>query len=242
MERREKHHLSLHEITQLYGEDGLEERFQREVDSLDISDEDRRRINEALALALYLHLPQTRGENPYSTHILRVSSRIIHHFKVTDPEIIIAALLHDAVEDQSKRLLDEEVELDDIEYKSAALSLIEEQFGGEVADLVAKVTNNKFDEKMNKNDQYKYGVVKAMTKSPKARIIKLSDFLDNCSGIIYNESTSLAAKLAAKYLPLIPMMKEFALMPDTPLADEARKYIVERLERAEKRCHEILDN
>lgn len=241
MDRSSKYDLPLHEVTQRYGEDGLEERLCYEIDSLDLSPEDQARINKALDLALYAHLPQTRGEHPYSTHILRTSARIIYHFKVKDPEIIIAALLHDIVEDQSKRILGEIDLKDEIEYKSAALSMIEEQFGGEVAGLVAKVTNHNFDEVSDKNQRYKEDVTQAMTENPKARVIKLSDFLDNCSGIIYNESPPLAEKLAAKYLPLIPIMKEFALMSDTPLNSEARSYIVERLERAESRCYDILE-
>ncbi len=243
MKDTNKYELPLHEVTRLHGEYGLEERFCHEVDSLDLPIEDYQRINEALTLALYAHLPQTRGEHPYSTHILRVSARIIHHFKVKDPDIIIAALLHDIIEDQARRMLGDDIELaDEIEYKSAALAVIDEKFGSEVATLVAKVTNHNFNSNTDKNQQYKKDVTQAMAENPKARIIKLSDFLDNCSGIIYNESPQKAEKLAAKYLPLIPVMKEFALMPDTPLEPEARDYIVERLSRAENRCHELLAN
>lgn len=234
--------LPLHEVTRLYGAEGLEERFIDEVSELDLPHEESAAIYDAMGLALAAHEGQTRGEHPYSTHILRVGARIMYHFGVTDQEVITAALLHDTVEDVPGRVAGFEInEPKSLLQREAALTVIADRYGEGVAGLVAAVTNPPtVDPNRDKHEQYREHVVEAMTANPRARIIKLSDFIDNCSGIIYNEDPQRALKLARKYLPLVPAMRTFAMDPSTPISMEARDYIIERLDRAEDRCLDLL--
>lgn len=84
------------------------------------------RLEEAFALAHSLHREQTRkGSNlPYITHPMAVAALVGEYGG--DENQVIAALLHDAVEDQGG---------------AETLALIRERFGEEVADLVDGCTD-----------------------------------------------------------------------------------------------------
>jgi (p)ppGpp synthase/HD superfamily hydrolase len=232
----------LHELTQQEGLDGLLRTFENEVNALDISEGDRQRIFEANKLQLYAHEEQPRGDHNYATHILRVSLRIMHYFGISDPDIIIASLLHDSAEDQSGRISYKLGYSDDPRNKDTKLALtaIRDQFGDTVSDIVTAVTNPDFDPYEDHHIQYRTHVVDSLSESPKARTIKLSDFIDNCTGLIHNESKEHARKLAAKYGPLIPSMRIFTMSPQTELSDNARQYILRQLDTAQERCDELL--
>src|SRR5437762_12120729 len=62
-----------------------------------------RRFEAALLLATRLHATQTRkgGRIPYVSHLLGVASLALEHG--ADEDVAVAALLHDAVEDQGGR-------------------------------------------------------------------------------------------------------------------------------------------
>jgi len=62
---------------------------------------DRDRVEKALALASGLHAAARRQREPYSCHLLRVAVRVVSHYRVRDPDVVCAALLHDAVEDHA---------------------------------------------------------------------------------------------------------------------------------------------
>lgn len=84
------------------------------------------RFDAALSLAADLHRQQTRkgSEVPYLSHLLGVASLVIEHGG--DEDEAIAALLHDAVEDQGGE---------------ATLAVIREGFGSRVAEIVAGCTD-----------------------------------------------------------------------------------------------------
>src|SRR5271165_2455604 len=94
--------MPLHAITSTYGEDGLRERFAVEIASF--AEDDQRRLNRALELAARLHARDRREREPYLNHLLRVAIRIMSRYGVRDADVIIAALLHDAVEDHAAEL------------------------------------------------------------------------------------------------------------------------------------------
>lgn len=85
------------------------------------------RLNEAFAYASRVHQDQTRkgGDIPYLGHLMGVASNVIEYGGNEDE--VIAALLHDAVEDQGgmKRLRE-----------------IEAMFGPVVADIVKSCSDN----------------------------------------------------------------------------------------------------
>ena len=82
------------------------------------------------------HVHQRRkgaAEEPYINHLLEVAMLVAEATDGKDPELVIAALLHDAIEDQE-----------------VPQSIIAQAFGPGVAELVEEVTDDK---KLEKQDR-----------------------------------------------------------------------------------------
>src|SRR5215469_1984580 len=94
--------MPLHAITEVYGEEGLRERFLLEVETF--PPDERAQLVAALDLAAKLHADDRRVREPYMNHLLRVAIRIIKYYGVRDVDVLTAALLHDAVEDHPAEL------------------------------------------------------------------------------------------------------------------------------------------
>jgi hypothetical protein len=77
-------------------------------------------------------------------------------------------------------------------------------------------------------------VAASLAASPWARVIKASDFTDNAVGIIHLTGPKLA-RLAAKYAPLVPALRELILRPDTPLDADVKDMIAGQLDTARDR-------
>jgi GTP pyrophosphokinase len=91
-----------------------------------MTDEEARRLGDALAYATWLHRGQQRKATPipYVSHLLGVSSIVLEHGGSTNEAI--AGVLHDAVEDQGGQ---------------ATLDHIRERFGDEVGAIVLGCTD-----------------------------------------------------------------------------------------------------
>jgi hypothetical protein len=224
-ERRLLVAMPLHAITALYGEAGLRERLTIEAAAFPPADRDR--ITRAFDLAARLHAHDRRQREPYLNHPLRVAIRIISHYSVHDPDIMCAALLHDAVEDHAEDLAPRGSQLD-------ALAVLSRQFGTRVADLVASVTNPPGEPGRDRHEQYREHVAASLEASPWARVIKASDFTDNGVGLIHTTGAKMES-LAAKYAPLVPLLRDLISRPDTPLSDEVKQHILDQLTRAAER-------
>jgi hypothetical protein len=122
----------------------------------------------------------------------------------------------------------------------AALAVIAERFGPRVADLVRAVTNPTYDDDRDHHVQYREHVAHSLEHNPWARVVKLSDFTDNGVGLIHTTPGPKLNKLANKYRPLVPILRDMVTRPDTPLADEVKLYISEQLDVAEERFDAIL--
>jgi hypothetical protein len=225
-ERRLLAAMPLHAITATRGEAGLRERLALEIAGF--PDADRERIGRALELAARLHAADRRQHEPYLNHLLRVAIRIISHYRITDPDVICAALLHDAVEDHPDGLAPGG-------GQAEAIAAIAAQFGTRTAELVAAVTNPMDNGPGgDSHRQYREHVAASLATSPWARVIKMSDFTDNGVGLIHTTGPK-AGHLAAKYAPLVPILRELIARPDTPLADDVKAHIFDQLDRADQR-------
>src|SRR5205823_9381466 len=89
-ERRLLAAMPLHAITSVHGEAGLRERLLMEIARF--SPADQGRATDALALASRLHAAGRRQREPYASHLLRVTIRILSHYRVGDPDVACAAL------------------------------------------------------------------------------------------------------------------------------------------------------
>jgi HD domain len=224
-ERRLLAAMPLHAITSVHGEAGLRERLLMELGQFPAADQAR--AGEALALASRLHAADRRQHEPYVNHLLRVTIRILHYYRVTDPDVACAALLHDAVEDHADGIAPGGT-------RQAALAVLAGRFGARTAGLVAAVTNPVWEPDRDEHDQYREHVLASLQASPWARVIKASDFTDNAVGIIHTTGPKLS-KLAGKYSPLVPALRELILRPDTPLDADVKDTITAQLDAAHDR-------
>lgn len=127
------------------------------------SDEEVQMMHEAYELAYEAHKPQRRkGGGPYITHPISVAKIIAEEFQL-DANTIIAAFLHDVVEDTPYTIED-----------------IRSRFGNDVAFLVGTVTKKKKAQyEMSKQlDNYKQ-MLDSIQYDIRALLVKLADRLHN---------------------------------------------------------------
>ncbi len=221
--------MPLHAITSVHGEAGLRERLAVEIAVFPPGE--RARIQAALALAARLHAADRRQREPYVNHLLRVTIRIISHYRVRDSDVACAALLHDAVEDHADDLAPGGGQHD-------ALAMLAEEFGDRVSGLVAAVTNPEYDAGRDENEQYREHVVAGLEGNAWARVIKASDLTDNAVGLFHTTGPKIG-KLAGKYGPLLPAVRGLILRADTPLDADVKDRIAAQLGNAEERLAAI---
>lgn len=143
----------------------IEERAQEVFDAMSgrTSEADMRRLHEAFEFARKAHEPQKRrsGE-PYILHPIAVARITAIELRL-DVNIVIAAFLHDVVEDTPHTLRD-----------------IRERFGDDVASLVKAVTkpHKKFYEMSKQLDNFKQ-MLNAMQGDIRGILVKLADRLHN---------------------------------------------------------------
>ena len=159
-------------------------------------------------------------------HLLRVALRITIHYGVDDPEVICAALLHDAVEDHADGLAPG--------GRDGAVAALAEDFGPRAAGLVNAVTNPEYLPGTDRNEQYRAHVTDSLARHPWARVIKASDFTDNGVGVIHTSGPK-AVKLARKYAPLVPALADLIARPDTPLPPPVKARILGQFVTAQER-------
>ncbi len=129
----------------------------------DFTSEDIDRMKAAYELAFEAHKPQTRkGGGPYIVHPISVARIVAEEFML-DANTIIAAFLHDVVEDTPY-----------------TIEQIREQFGDDVAFLVGTVTKEKKAQyEMSKQlDNYKQ-MLDSIQYDIRALLVKLADRLHN---------------------------------------------------------------
>ena len=123
-------------------------------------------ILKAAAFAADKHRMQRRKDveaSPYINHPLALAHILCSEGGIRDADVIVAALLHDTVEDT--------------ETSAAELA---EGFGLTIAEIVAEVTDDKT---LPKEERKRLQVLKASTKSDGAKLVKLADKISNLRDI-----------------------------------------------------------
>lgn len=123
----------------------------------------------AIEFAAHKHRDQRRkgvDASPYINHPIQVAGLIASEAAVEDLVTLIAAVLHDTVEDTD-----------------TSLDELESEFGREIRDLVAEVTDDK---SLEKAERKRLQVVHAPQLSDRARLIKLADKICNVRDIGYS--------------------------------------------------------
>lgn len=191
------------------------DRYDLEKDLADfLQPVDIHRVISAYDLAEEVHRDQTRNdESPYFYHCARVCKILFKEMQVQDPDMLIAGLTHDVLEDSPT--LTQEV----LAYN----------FGEYPAFIVQILTKN-LEEQKNDPDAFEKAHIALLEKSPlDCLIIKLSARLDNfrCldfhlkrNPLVYvNRTTEL-------YLPLADSSKHPVLLKlSEELKKERNKYL-----------------
>ena len=128
------------------------------------------------------HVHQRRkgpGQEPYLNHLLEVASLVAEATGGQDAELVIAALLHDAIEDQE-----------------IPQSLIEARWGRGVAELVAEVTDDKT---LSQADRKQRQIDDAPKKSSRAKLLKLADKVSNLRSIAGGPPANWSVKRRLEY-------------------------------------------
>ena len=107
------------------------------------------------------------------------------------------------------------------------------------ADIVSAVTNPPREPGRDRHEQYREHVADSLDTNPWARVVKVSDFTDNGVGVIHS-APDLLRRMATKYRPVVPILRELVGRPDTPLSDRVKQHIFEQLDLAEERFDAIL--
>ena len=127
------------------------------------------RFEEALTYAVRLHAGQYRKGTkiPYATHLLSVASIALTHGANEDEAI--AALLHDAIEDQGG---------------AAAREEIRRRFGDKVVEIVDGCTDAEVIPKPPWRPRKEAYIAHLRKASPAVRLVSASDKLDNARAIL----------------------------------------------------------
>ena len=129
------------------------------------------------------HVHQRRkraAQEPYINHLLEAASLVVEATDGKDPDLVIAALLHDAIEDQE-----------------VPRKLIADRWGEDVARIVEELTDDK---KLPKDERKRKQVESAAHKSSKAKLIKLADKTSNLKAITASPSPDWSVKRRLEYV------------------------------------------
>jgi guanosine-3',5'-bis(diphosphate) 3'-pyrophosphohydrolase len=133
-------------------------------------------ILRALEFAAQRHKNQFRkGEDrpPYINHPIQVASLLINEAKEDDPVLLVAAILHDVIEDT----------VDSPEEESDLKNEIKSMFGEEVLSITLEVTDNM---NLRKADRKLMQIENAPRLSEKAKKLKIADKILNVRDITYH--------------------------------------------------------
>lgn len=191
--------------------------------------QDYARVMEAASLAEYLHRTDVRktpsrtssGQprvdvDPYIIHPLRNTIRLAR-WGSEDPDVYIASLLHDTVEDHGKDLSVEycgtSPDASEEQHRAAAYRYISRTFGPRASHFVDLMSNPLMDKETKRNKPvadkiYADHVRESVQESPQVLILKVADFVDNALSAHQGEINRLAVNRSKKYAQLVPIFSE----------------------------------
>jgi guanosine-3',5'-bis(diphosphate) 3'-pyrophosphohydrolase len=140
-------------------------------------------ILKALRFSAEKHNEQRRKDSrssPYINHPIQVAETLWTLGSVRDEAVLVAAILHDTIEDTD-----------------ATPDEIRREFGAETQSLVLEVTDDK---SLPKEVRKQLQIETAGQKTSKAKLIKLADKICNIYDLIYSPPASWSLKRRQEYL------------------------------------------
>jgi len=140
-------------------------------------------VLRAAYAAAQWHVHQRRkgaAQEPYINHLLEVASLVTEATAGTEPDVVIAALLHDAIEDQG-----------------VTAETIASEFGKHVANIVMELTDDK---SLPKVERKRLQVENASHKSRQAKLIKLADKTSNVRAVANSPAPDWSVQRRQEYI------------------------------------------
>lgn len=190
--------------------DMFEESLQKAFEAKKLKESDVEFILSGVVFAAEKHQFQTRKnaeKTPYVGHPIGVADSIISIGQVTDKNILVAALLHDTVEDT-------ETSFDEISQK----------FGDKVAGYVREVTDDK---SLSTRARKKMQIIHAFHKTKGAAIIKLSDKLYNLNNLLQDPPPDWKRERIDQYFQWAQAVIENLPSSNESLKEEIHRVIAE---------------
>jgi GTP diphosphokinase / guanosine-3',5'-bis(diphosphate) 3'-diphosphatase len=145
-------------------------------------------INKALIVATDAHkgIKRDTGEE-YITHPISAAIIIIKEFNLYEYKLVIAALMHDVIEDTDK--YGKKSELSDNQIIEKGIEAIDKDFNDEdITDMIMALSKFKRRNRDNKIGQFeKDRYVEPLAKFPNAVIVKAADRLHNLRTMPHDE-------------------------------------------------------
>ncbi|MEA2907848.1 MAG: diphosphokinase / guanosine-3,5-bis(diphosphate) 3-diphosphatase [Alphaproteobacteria bacterium] len=129
------------------------------------------------------HATQKRkgaAAEPYINHLLEVASMAATASEGNDSNLVIAALLHDSVEDQK-----------------IPREVIAESFGEDVASLVLEVSDDK---DLPKPARKRLQIETAPDKTPRAKLLKIADKISNMNSVAVSPPADWPVERRLEYI------------------------------------------
>jgi guanosine-3',5'-bis(diphosphate) 3'-pyrophosphohydrolase len=139
-------------------------------------------ILRAAAFAAHKHRMQRRKDpdaTPYINHPIAVADLLANEACITDEVVLIAAILHDTIEDTA-----------------TTRDELREGFGEDVAAIVAELTDDK---SLPKETRKQLQITNAARASPRARLVKLADKICNVRDMHATPPATWSAERVAQY-------------------------------------------
>lgn len=228
--------LSLGRVTEDFGTAGLYVRLQDSLERAGFGDDDL--VQLCLQLGLALHANDLRTNGHYTDHLMRVTLHLLDTLEVRDRNIIAAAPLHDSREDHPRDLVfaltGERID-DRAEALRFGREVLARITNDEVVDIIDAVTNPEVLPGQNKLEVYAAHTHDLVSNSPKGRVLKIADFVDNAGG---NHATfgPKQRKLDEKYIQLFRIHRMGLFLPDSLVTGEPRRRALDILTRGHIRA------
>jgi (p)ppGpp synthase/HD superfamily hydrolase len=146
------------------------------------------------------HRRKGAAAEPYINHLLEVAWLVSEALTEPDPNVLMAALLHDVVEDAG-----------------VTPPELESRFGIDVASLVLEVTDDK---SLPKAERKRLQIANAPNRTPRAQLIKLADKISNVRSIIASPPDGWSIERQREYFEWARQVVDALSAPDPGLNAE----------------------
>lgn len=174
--------------------------------------EDIRVVLKAARFASLKHVSQKRkglaGE-PYLNHLIEVAELVSLALPEPDTNVIAAALLHDTIED-TRTTRDE----------------LAQEFGEDIASLVAEVTDDK---SLPKQERKRMQIEHAPHLSARAQTIKIADKISNLRGILFTPPEGWDLRRKREYFDWARRVVDACTAPNPFLKEEFARVAAQTL-------------